>query len=100
MRAARLYTDSREKSNRAVLSIVFSILPSPLPPRQAFIADVLYKKLLLDPVTADVTIKTTWRKRLQLSYVAEPDDIIQAVSEGVDEFLVEYLRVNEEHCPR
>ena len=94
LRAARLYTDSGEESNGAVLYINVAVLG------RAFSLEVQYCKRLLDPVTVEITIAPTWRKGSLGTHGGDPGFILQSVSEKVDEFLVEYLRVNEKDCPR
>ena len=94
LRSARLYTDSGEESNGAVLYINVAVLG------RAFSVAAQYHKRLLDPVTVGITIAPTWREGSLGTHGGDPGFIIQSVSEKVDKFLVEYLRVNEEHCPR
>ena len=97
LRAARLYTDSGEESNEAVLYVLVNILGEPL---RAFQVEATYYKRLLDPVTVETIISATWRGTSSWTSRPVRGRIVQSVSEIVDEFLVEYLRVNEEHCPR
>ena len=94
LRAARLYTDSGEESNGAVLYINVGVLGP------AVSLQVQYHKRLLDPVTVEINIAPTWRNSVLGTHSGDPGFIIQALSEEVDEFLVEYLRVNEKHCLR
>ena len=94
LRAARLYTDSGEESNGAVLYINVSVLGP------AFSLNVQYLKQMLDPIAFAAYPVPTWRKGSLGTHSGDPGFIIQDLSEKVDEFLVEYLRVNEKHCPR
>ena len=94
LRAARLYTDSGEESNGAVLYINVGVLGP------AVNLEVQYHKRLLDLVAFEAGVAPTWRRGSLGTHGRDPGFIVQSVSEKVDEFLVEYLRVNEEHCPR
>ena len=94
LRAARLYTDSMSESNLANLYVRVTVAGP------AFGVDVQYKKRLFDPVNGSGGIATTWQSSSTGTHGKNSGFIIQSVSEKLDKFLVEYLRVNEKDCPR
>lgn len=70
--------------------------------------DLEFKKRVLDPASGERYFATTWNSGATgsvgvatvLEEVPNHEFIVQSLSEKVDEFLVEYLRVNEKDCPR
>ena len=94
LRAARLYTEDSVKSEGTFLYVNAAVLG------RAWRFDVNYFKTVSDPVSGETSIAPTWRAGSLGTHSGDPGYIIQALSEKVDEFLVEYLRVNEKHCPR
>ena len=94
LRAARLYTDSMSESTLAYLYVRVSVLGP------AVSVDVQYKKYLFDPGNASNGFATTWQSSSTGTHGKDAGYIVQIVSEIVDKFLVEYLRVNEKDCPR
>ncbi len=60
-----------------------------------------FKKHVSDPISGKDGIATTWRKvREGITTSPDADFILSAVSRLTDEFIDEYLRVNESACPR
>ena len=60
-----------------------------------------YLKSLYDPVSGRTSsLATTWESGSFGTHGDDPGFIVQSLSEHLDKFLVEYLRVNEEDCPR
>jgi len=92
LRAARIYTDSEEESNGAGLRILVAVGLG------VSSVQVRYFKHLFDPVSLRSSIHVTWQTVSNSEHGGDSRVIIQSVSEQVDKFLVEYLRVNEEHC--
>ena len=94
LRAARLYTEDSAKATYAWLYVTANVY------RAAFSLTVEYRKRLFDPVSGETWFATTWNKSITGSHGDNPGFIVQDLSEKVDKFLVEYLRVNEKDCPR
>ena len=93
LRTARIYTDSGSKANEAILEVQVAVFGS------AFGVFVSYKKIVIDETSGVRLIATTWNTSSVGTY-DDPGYIVQNVSENVDKFLVEYLRVNEKDCLR
>ena len=91
LRAARLYTEESSKANGAMLYVNVQVVGP------AFWVRLEYKKSLRDPVTTSTLGATTWQ-RGTLGTSRNRGYILQSLSEYLDNFLVEYLRVNEEAC--
>ena len=65
----------------------------------AFSIDVQFKKPLVDPyVDAGKHFAVTWHKATTGTHSNDSGYIISSIRESVDEFLVEYLRVNDKAC--
>ena len=94
LRAARLYTASRSDSNWADLYVRVTVTGP------AVSVHVGYDKLVTDSVSGVEGPAETWRTGSTGIHGRDSGFIVQNVSEKLDKFLVEYLRVNEEHCPR
>lgn len=93
LRAARLYTESREKANRAYLYISIHVLG------RAHSITVNYNKWVTDLANNSNGLATTWVTGGTGTHDTA-GFIIQYLSSYLDEFLAEYLRVNEPACDR
>ena len=94
LRAARLYTESMEKANRAYLYINITINVV----GRAFNTAVKYKKWVIDLENNSNGPATTWNTGSTGTYGGDAGFIIQDLSSHLDRFLAEYLRVNESAC--
>lgn len=94
LRAARLYTEDLAKANGAHLYVNVAVT------RTAFSLLMEYRKHLHDPVSDEIAIAVTWREGSTGGHGRDSGFLVQSLSEKLDKFLVEYLRVNEEDCPR
>ncbi len=98
LRAARLYTESREKANRAYLYVRIHVLG------RGHNITVEYKKWVTDLATNSNGHATTWNTGIAGTHGGEAalgsDFIIQGLSSLLDKFLAGYLRVNEPACDR
>ena len=65
---------------------------------RAFHASLEYNKLVRDPASDVPGTATTWDIRSTGTHGADSSYILSAISELMDRFLVEYLRVNESAC--
>lgn len=92
LRAARLYTGSREKANRAYLYINIHVVG------RAHKISVQYKKWVTDLATNSNGLATTWNTGSTGTHGGDAGFIIQDLSSHLDEFLAGYLRVNESAC--
>ena len=93
LRAARLYTESWEKANRAYLYINIHV-KSP-----ALSITVEYKKRVTDLATKSNGLATTWVTGSTGTHGSGGAGfVIQSLSSHLDEFLTGYLRVNESAC--
>ena len=66
----------------------------------AITVSVGYNKKLFDPLSGENHIATTWTSSSVGTHGGDPGHIVQALSEQVYTFVVEYLRVNGKDCPR
>ena len=92
LRAARLFTEDKSKANGAYLYVNIHVLGP------AFSVRLEYKKLLKDPVTTSKLSAITWQSGSLGTHAGNGGYVIQSLSEYLDSFIVEYLRVNEEAC--
>ena len=67
---------------------------------QAFRIDVEYYKWLNDFASGESRLATTWRTGSTRTHGGRADYILSIVSQNMDEFIDEYLRVNEDACAR
>ena len=67
---------------------------------QAFSISVDYEKLVFDSVSGESNKAKTWTTGSTGMHGRNAGYILSSVSRHLDQFLVEYLRVNEEHCGR
>lgn len=89
LRAARLY-EARRSRSYLYINVNLS--------GRAFNVSVDYKKVLYDAETALFDVATTWSRGLTGTHGGEAGYILQGLSEHLDRFVLEYLRVNEEAC--
>ena len=89
LRAARLFSPESKQYLYINISVVGA----------AFSISVEYKKLVYDPLS-DLTFSViTWIDGMTGTYSGQQSDyILSSLSEMLDRFLVEFLRVNEEAC--
>lgn len=94
LRAARLYTDSREAASGAYLYVRVTVVGV------AYAIEVNYKKRVFD-LAGDVGgLATTWEVGSTGTHgnALGSAFIMQYVSEHLDQFLANYLKVNEPAC--
>ena len=94
LRAARLYTEDSAKANGTFLYVRAAVLG------RAWSLHVKYFKTVSDPVSGETRFASTWPASSFGTHTGNPGYIIQVLSENLDKFLVEYVRVNEKDCPR
>jgi len=92
LRSARLYTDDYERSQGAYLYVNVLVVG------RAFNLTVQYNKSLYDPLSDLFLTAATWTRGNTGAHGGDAGYIMQAVYEKIDEFLLAYLRVNEEDC--
>ncbi|MDE0455924.1 MAG: hypothetical protein OXI15_01405 [Chromatiales bacterium] len=68
--------------------------------RTAFGIRLEYNKSVFDAHSGEVFSAATWLVSSAGSHGSDSSYIMSAISEHLDQFLVEYLRVNEEACER
>ena len=88
LRAARLYDAEADHDLYVNVHVVGS----------AFSIGIGYNKLLHDEALDIVGRAQTWDTRAVGTHVGDASFILQGVSEHMDLFVVEYLRVNESAC--
>ena len=89
LRAARLYTETQIVP---YLRIGVQVVGP------AFSFSVHYNKQLHDPVSDTSFASTTWTNDRTGTHGGGAGYILQVLSEAVDLFVLEYLRVNEDAC--
>ena len=65
---------------------------------QAFNTAMQYKKIVHDPLSGEIGSATAWYANSTGTHAGNSGFILSSVSRHLDEFLVEFLRVNEEAC--
>ena len=88
LRAARLY-DSASSLNLYVRIGVVG---------PAFSTEVEFRKVLLDAVSASVFTASTWEESRLGTHGGDAGYILQGLSELLDDFVLNYLRVNADAC--
>ena len=88
LRAARLYDADAE----TILSVFVRVSS------RAFTSEVSYYKPLYDVVSDVTAYAKTWIKSSVGTHGGDAGYILQGLSEKLDEFILEYLRVNEAAC--
>lgn len=91
LRAARLYGDHM---GAPFLLVSVNSMES----GSAFSFSLELFKRVRDSASGLVYSVVTWSTTVLGTYGRRPDFILQFVSESVDEFILEYLRVNEDYC--
>ena len=92
LRSARLYTTTLNFTNGVLLVSVHVF-------KHAFHIDVLYSKILFDSLSGRSAPAITWSQGATGTYgMGAAPFILQSVSELLDGFILEYLRVNEAAC--
>ena len=59
---------------------------------------VTYNKRLFDPVSNQSGVASTWHASITGTHGGDPEFVVSTLSELLDEFLTEYLRVNDPAC--
>lgn len=67
---------------------------------RAFNIDLEYNKPVRDVATGELWLATTWGAGSTGTHGGNAGYIVSVLSEKLDQFLVEYLRVNESACSR
>ena len=93
LRAARLYGEVA--LYRPFLHVNVGVLVSENRRSGAFSIDVSFQKYLRDAVSGRSWDAATWESGNYGMHSGDADFIMQAVSEHLDRFVLEYLRVNE-----
>lgn len=88
LRSARLY---KAESNTYLYINVLIV-------GQAFKYDVSFNKFLYDVISGEFGWAQTWRKGGGGTHGGDASFVLSQVSQKVDMFLDEYLRINEEAC--
>ena len=91
LRSARPYDES---STTAYLYVNVAVVG------RAFGIDLEYNKLVSDIATGELGMATTWNIGSTGTHGGDASYIVSSLSEKLDRFLVEYLRVNESACSR
>ena len=91
LRTARLY----DSDQAPFLFVQVTILRGAI--SKVFSIRLQYRKVVYDPATEIVMHGTTWQGG-NLGTFGDADYILSGVSEGVDDFINEYLRVNQDSC--
>ena len=89
LRSARLYDAGRLDPYLYVNVLVVG---------PAFSVRLEFYKRLHDPVSNTTGIAVTWNRNSTGIHGNEAPYIVSAISQDMDEFLVEYLRANEDYC--
>ena len=95
LRAARLYG---EAALRVYLYVRVGVLVSENRRSGAFNVEVVFKKYLRDGVSEQNGYAATWEAGHYGTHGGDAGYIMQIVSEHLDRFILEYLRVNETAC--
>ena len=88
LRAARLFSPESEQYLYINVNVVGA----------AFSISVEYKKLVYDPLSDLRFSAPTWGRRSTGTHGGQSNNILSILSKTLDQFLVEFLRVNEEAC--
>ena len=92
LRSARIYTDN--SANPYALYINVNVL------RSAFSVYIALEKMLYDYRTRLDSPATTWHNGTTGTHGQNSGYILSSVSSLIDQFLVEYFRVNEKACEK
>ena len=91
LRSARLYADEGVSST---LTVFVQIAGS------AFHLSLSFRKIFFDIASGESGLASTWSVSSTGTHGTGSDYVLSALSQHMDEFLVEYLRINEEACER
>ena len=91
LRVARLY-ESALAMGGAVLYVNVGVNG------RAFVVFLAYKKTLLDPASGEGGLGTTWENGSTGTHGGDAERVVSTLSRHLDQFLTEYLRVNEAAC--
>ena len=97
LRVARLY-DAAVPLYISYLYVRVGVIVSENRRSGAFSIEVSFKKDVLDVVSDRNGSAVTWATTIYGIHAGDADYILQAVSERLDWFILEYLRVNETAC--
>ena len=89
LRAARIYDDTVTVPNVYVQVAVF---------RTSFRFDITFRKGLYDSVSSEQSLAITWIDGSMGIHGGDAGYIVRGVSEHMDAFILEYLRVNADAC--
>lgn len=94
LRAFRLYTESSAEAGNTILYVRGGLN------RGDVELQVDYLKLIHDPESGRKLSTSLWSRRFTYSgWIWHAKTASEELSKMVDKFLMEYLRVNENHCP-
>ena len=91
LRSSRLYTDDKLGPYLYIRVGVVS---------NAFSFNLEYLKRVYDPFSDSTFSATTWDRTVIGTHGGNPGYILSAMSETMDYFLLEFLRVNEDACEK
>ena len=92
LRAGRLYSDDYDESAWSYLLVSVTVISN------AFGIDVRYHKIVTDAATEFIYSSPTWEGGGVGTHGQSPDYIVSSVSQNIDQFIDEYLRVNADAC--
>ena len=92
LRAARVYADPEDSWLGVLLSVNVGFSGD------AYSTQVLFFKQVTDPFSGEQGVAATWEGRRLGTHAGDGSFVMQNVSELVDRFVLEYLRVNEGAC--
>ena len=88
LRSARLYSEASDQYLYVNVNVA----------GHAFGVSLEYKKRVLDPLSGLGGLATTWNSGSTGTHGRDSGFILSGVSQHLDRFLVEFLRVNEAAC--
>ena len=88
LRAARLFSDETVTYLLVYVNVA----------GRAFSLAVEYRKLVYDAASQELGLSTTWSDGATGTHGGGGTFIVQSLSEALDGFVLEYLRVNEDAC--
>ena len=88
LRSARLYSEASSQYLYINVNVVGA----------AYSARLQYEKFVFDPLSGFSSMATTWNNGSTGTYGRDSGFILSDVSQHLDRFLVEFLRVNEAAC--
>ena len=91
LRAARLYTGGRERSDGAMLYVNINVVG------RGYNTSVTYNKVVTDAFATN-GLAVTWDTGSNGTHGGDAGYIVSSLSQHLDRFLAAYLRVNEPAC--